>query len=104
VAFYSGDGPPERLRAFAGTTDGFEIAREDLRLRGQGNLFGAEQHGLPSLRFADLDRDYALLEHAREKARTMVEADPDLASARHRPFARVLQERYADHAALYAVG
>ena len=104
VAFYSGDGPPERLRAFAGTNDGFEIAREDLRLRGQGNLFGAEQHGLPALRFADLDRDYALLEHAREKARTMVEADPDLASARHRPFARVLQERYADHAALYAVG
>ncbi|MCL7960617.1 MAG: ATP-dependent DNA helicase RecG [marine benthic group bacterium] len=104
VAFYSGDGPPERLRAFAGTNDGFEIAREDLRLRGQGNLFGAEQHGLPALRFADLDRDYALLEHAREKARTMVEADPDLASPRHRPFARVLQERYADHAALYAVG
>jgi ATP-dependent DNA helicase RecG len=104
VAFHSGDGPPERLRAFAGTNDGFEIAREDLRLRGQGNLFGAEQHGLPALRFADLDRDYALLEHAREKARAMVEADPDLASPRHRPFARVLQERYADHAALYAVG
>ncbi len=104
VAFYSGDAPPERLRAFAGTNDGFEIAREDLRLRGQGNLFGAEQHGLPALRFADLERDYELLEHAREKARAMVAADPDLASIRHRPFARVLQERYADQAALYAVG
>jgi ATP-dependent DNA helicase RecG len=104
VAFYSGDGPPERLRVFASTNDGFEIARQDLRLRGQGNLFGAEQHGLPTLRFADLERDYALLEHARDRARTMVEADPELASARHRPFARVLQERYADQAALYAVG
>ena len=104
VAFHSGDNPPERLRAFAGTNDGFEIAREDLRLRGQGNLFGAEQHGLPALRFADLERDYALLEHAREKARRMVEADPKLASTRHRPFARVLEERYADQAALYAVG
>ncbi len=104
VAFYSGDGAPERLTAFAGTNDGFEIAREDLRLRGQGNLFGAEQHGLPTLRFADLERDYELLEHARQKARAMVKADPDLASARHRPFARVLQERYADQAALYAVG
>lgn len=104
VAFYSGDGPPERLKAFAGTNDGFEIAREDLRLRGQGNLFGAEQHGLPALRFADLERDYELLEHAREKARAMVKSDPELASARHRPFARVLQERYADQAALYAVG
>jgi ATP-dependent DNA helicase RecG len=104
VAFYSGDGPPERLRAFAGTNDGFEIAREDLRLRGQGNLFGAEQHGLPALRFADFERDYELLEHAREKARAMVEADPDLASPGNRPFSRVLQERYADQAALYAVG
>ena len=104
VAFYSGDNPPERLRAFACTNDGFEIAREDLRLRGQGNLFGAEQHGLPTLRFADLERDYSLLVHARERARTMVEADPDLASIRYRPFARVLEERYADQAALYAVG
>jgi ATP-dependent DNA helicase RecG len=104
VAFYSGEAPPERLRAFADTNDGFEIAREDLRLRGQGNLFGAEQHGLPALRFADLERDYELLEHARNRARAMVTDDPDLASASHRPFARVLQERYADQAALYAVG
>ena len=104
VAFYSGDGPPERLRSFAATTDGFEIAREDLRLRGQGNLFGAEQHGLPALRFADLERDWKLLEHARDRARRMVEADPELQSPENRVFARVLQERYADHAALYAVG
>jgi ATP-dependent DNA helicase RecG len=104
VAFYSGESPPERLRAFARTTDGFEIAREDLRLRGQGNLFGAEQHGLPALRFADLERDHELLEHARERARRMVAEDPQLASPRHRPFARVLEERYADQAALYAVG
>ncbi|MDP2471753.1 MAG: ATP-dependent DNA helicase RecG [Candidatus Palauibacterales bacterium] len=104
VAFYTGDAPPDRLRAFAATNDGFEIAREDLRLRGQGNLFGAEQHGLPALRFADLERDHKLLEHAREKARAMVEADPELSSRPHRPFGRVLEERYADHAALYAVG
>jgi ATP-dependent DNA helicase RecG len=104
VAFYSGGEPPERLRAFARTSDGFEIAREDLRLRGQGNLFGAEQHGLPALRFADLERDQELLEHARDRARRMVEQDPQLASSRHRAFARVLEERYADQAALYAVG
>lgn len=104
VAFYSADSPPERLRVFGTTNDGFEIAREDLRLRGQGNLFGAEQHGLPALRFADLERDYALLEHARDKARTIVETDPDLVSGNHRQLGRVLQERYADQAALYAVG
>jgi len=104
VAFHSGESAPERLRAFAATNDGFEIAREDLRLRGQGNLFGAEQHGLPALRFADLQRDCSLLEHARDRARRMVEEDPELASRPHRPFARVLEERYADQAALYAVG
>ncbi len=104
VAFYSGESPAERLRAFASTTDGFALAREDLRLRGQGNLFGAEQHGLPALRFADIERDYELLEHARDRARAMVDADPELTSGPNRGFARVLAERYADQAALFAVG
>ena len=104
VAFYSGEVRPERLRVFASTTDGFALARQDLRLRGQGNLFGAEQHGLPALRFADIERDYALLEHARDRARAMVDADPELTSGSNRAFGRVLAERYADQAALYAVG
>lgn len=104
VAFYSGDTPPERLRSFARSTDGFALAREDLRLRGQGNLFGAEQHGLPALRFADLERDMELLEHARDRARMIVASDPDLSTPANRPFGRTLAEQYADSAALYGVG
>ena len=104
VAFHAGDEPPERLRAFAATTDGFRIAAEDLRLRGQGDLFGPEQHGVPGLRFADLSRDLDLLEHARRKARKLMEEDPGLGRPAHRRFARIVAERYADRERRYGIG
>ncbi|MEE9470806.1 MAG: ATP-dependent DNA helicase RecG [Gemmatimonadota bacterium] len=104
AAFYSGKEPPERLEIFAGTTDGFELARADLRLRGQGNLFGERQHGAPELRFADLEKDADLLEHAWRRAREIVEEDPELRARPHRPFARELAERYGRRESLYEVG
>jgi len=55
----------DRLRIIFENTDGFEIARHDLRLRGPGELLGARQSGVPMLRFADLDKDMDLLEVAR---------------------------------------
>ena len=54
------------------TTDGFEIARQDLLLRGPGEYLGARQSGAPLLRFADLERDVDLIELARELAETMI--------------------------------
>jgi ATP-dependent DNA helicase RecG len=54
------------------TTDGFEIARRDLQLRGPGEFLGARQSGLALLRFADLDRDADLVEAAREEAAAML--------------------------------
>ena len=104
AAFYSGKEPPERLEAFARTTDGFELARADLRLRGQGNLFGERQHGGPELRFAELERDSDLLEHAWRQARKLVARDPKLERQEHRQFARDLVERYGRSEALYEVG
>ncbi len=104
VAFHPGDVPPERLRAFASTTDGFQIARADLRLRGQGNLFGMEQHGVPALRFADLERDADLIEHARLRAVRIVAEDPELELLAHRDIGRVLRERYGEVERLYEVG
>ena len=50
------------------TTDGFQIAEEDLRLRGPGDFFGARQHGLPGLKVADLGCDTQLLQEARQAA------------------------------------
>jgi ATP-dependent DNA helicase RecG len=104
AAFYSGKEKPERLRIFAGTNDGLELARADLRLRGQGNLFGERQHGAPELRFADLETDLDLLEDARHRARKIVADDPELRRARHALLARELRERHGRSEALYEVG
>ena len=60
------------------TTDGFEIANEDLKLRGPGNFFGAAQHGLPELKIADLTADTALLHETEVLAEEILTADPKL--------------------------
>jgi ATP-dependent DNA helicase RecG len=66
------DGARERLRVIYEQTDGFEIARQDLRLRGPGELLGSRQSGIPLLRFADLEKDADLLEAARDIAARML--------------------------------
>jgi ATP-dependent DNA helicase RecG len=64
----------ERLKAIYETTDGFEIARRDLAMRGPGEYLGARQSGAPLLRFADLERDLDLVEQAREVAERLLKA------------------------------
>jgi ATP-dependent DNA helicase RecG len=58
----------ERLTAMTDTTDGFEIAERDLRLRGPGDFFGTRQAGIPTFRMIDLVRDRALLDAAQREA------------------------------------
>jgi ATP-dependent DNA helicase RecG len=70
-----------RLRAMAETTDGFEIARRDLEIRGPGEFMGARQSGSALLRFADLAEDNALLQQARELAPRLLQQQPDVARA-----------------------
>ena len=60
------------------TNNGFEIAEEDLKLRGPGDFFGSRQHGLPSLRVADLTCDMELMHEARAAAEQLIAADPAL--------------------------
>ena len=69
----------ERLAAMAATTDGFVLAQEDLRIRGQGTVFGARQSGVADLKLADLLRDLDLLTAARNDAFAIVDRDPGLA-------------------------
>lgn len=102
ILLAAGGEAAERLRIFASTEDGFEIARADMRIRGQGDLFGSRQSGLPSFRFADLERDEALLLRARAEAQRVVEIDPDL--ERHPRFRVALEERYGERARLFHVG
>ena len=100
----TGDDARERLRAMERTQDGFEIARVDLSIRGPGELLGTRQSGQQLLEIADLYRDEAILEEAREDAFALVEADPTLARPEHRAAAEALTERWADRLSLAQVG
>ena len=74
----------ERLELMCRTTDGFEIAEEDMRMRGPGDLEGTAQSGLPvSLNIASLARDGIMLGEARAYATRVLEADPALADPRN---------------------
>ncbi|MGP1676800.1 MAG: ATP-dependent DNA helicase RecG [Burkholderiales bacterium] len=66
-----------RLKVVYETSDGFEIARQDLLLRGPGEYLGVRQSGVPLLRFADLELDADLLEAARDLAAQLLRAHPD---------------------------
>ena len=73
----------ERLEILEGTSDGFEVAEHDLRLRGPGELAGTRQAGMPDLRIADILADTALMEAAREDAFALIDEDPTLAKPEH---------------------
>ena len=88
----------------AGTTDGFAIAEEDLKLRGPGEFFGTRQSGLPPLRVADLTRDTALLLAARDEAQRAIDASPTLGDAADARLRRKLMSTYGDALGLADVG
>ena len=70
----------QRLMTMRSTTDGFEIARKDLEIRGPGEFLGARQAGLAMLRFADLETDQWLVDQARELAQSLLmNTEPDSA-------------------------
>jgi ATP-dependent DNA helicase RecG len=94
----------ERLATFASTEDGFEIARADLQLRGMGDLFGAKQHGLPAFRIADVLRDEALNETARQVADRLLQEDPGLEAPSHQALRQLLTVGYARALDLFRVG
>ncbi|HYY07740.1 MAG TPA: ATP-dependent DNA helicase RecG [Actinomycetota bacterium] len=68
-----------RIEAMIRTTDGFELADEDLRLRGEGTLFDTRQSGMPDLKLARLADDLDLVKRARASAFALIERDPSLA-------------------------
>ena len=70
----------DRLNFFSKTTDGFEISRKDLELRGPGDFFGVEQHGLSGIQASGLLDDVSTLEDATKCAAELLEKDPSLDS------------------------
>ncbi len=71
-----GDAGRERIRTMVESSDGFQIAEMDLKLRGPGEFFGTKQSGLPALRIANLIRDHEILEIARGEAQQFVQHAP----------------------------
>lgn len=66
------------MKIVAETNDGFKLAEEDLKMRGEGDLFGKAQSGLPEFRTGSVVSDYQVMVVARDEAKRIVQADPDL--------------------------
>jgi ATP-dependent DNA helicase RecG len=94
----------KRLDAFCRVLDGFELAEIDFQLRGPGNLLGHEQHGMPPLRIADLQRDGDVVQRARADAQTLMETDPELQDRSLARLRRLVLARYGQVLELGDVG
>ncbi|MCF7832276.1 MAG: ATP-dependent DNA helicase RecG [Candidatus Marinimicrobia bacterium] len=86
----------DRLRILENSNDGFIISEEDLRQRGQGDLFGARQHGLPDLKFVNMFSDRPIMEKARDTAFTLIQNDPQLLLPVNLNFRNYFLTHYAD--------
>ena len=84
----------ERLGAMVATTDGFRLAEEDLRIRGQGTVFGTRQSGVKDLKLADILEDFEILVTARRDAFRLVDSDPELKG--HRELAKEVRAMLGD--------
>lgn len=82
-----------RLKAIARLSDGFDVAEEDLQIRGPGDFYGLRQSGFPEFKVADLLRDQDLLLLARELATDILRQDPELEHSDHRDLRRVVESR-----------
>ena len=85
------DSGKARMKIIASTNDGFKLAEEDLKMRGEGDLFGKAQSGLPEFRVGDVVNNYNTLVVAQKEARALVAADPDLSDSGHKALKQVLE-------------
>ena len=91
------DSDTERLKVMTQTNDGFQISREDLKLRGPGEFFGTRQSGLVRFRIADLMNDMQTLITARDAAEGILVQDPLLTAPRHRALREAVREVIRRH-------
>ncbi len=89
------DDARDRLEAVAASTDGVELAEEDLRIRGYGKLFGRSQSGESDLALVDPARDQALIGLTRDRARAVIAADPDLSDPTNATLRAEVLRRYS---------
>jgi ATP-dependent DNA helicase RecG len=92
------------MRAMTDTTDGFEIAEMDLKLRGPGEFFGTRQHGLPEFKLADITSEMDLLQQAKEDALALLNDDPRLTTPAHQHLRTALVDQLGETLALAQIG
>lgn len=90
------DTAKKRFDILCKTNDGFLIADEDLQLRGPGDFFGSRQHGLPTLKIADLATDSRILHAAKGDAAEILRADPMLEKTEHAGLKEAVDALFAD--------
>jgi ATP-dependent DNA helicase RecG len=92
------------MKKMAETTDGFEIAEADLKLRGPGDFLGTKQSGLPDFRYADIVEDRWILEQAKESAGRILREDPDLQRAEQSSLLKVFKPYFKERAEYLGIG
>lgn len=85
------DSGKARMKIIAETNNGFKLAEEDLKMRGEGDLFGKAQSGLPEFRVGDVVNNYNTLVVAQKVARELVKQDPEISSPEHNSLKQVLE-------------
>lgn len=93
-----------RLKKMVETTDGFEIAEADLKLRGPGDFLGTKQSGLPEFRYADIVEDRLLLEQAKSGAWKIISRDPQLKLSEHKSLKKVFTPYFKQRAEYFGIG
>lgn len=91
------DDARERIDVMVRTINGFEIAEEDLRIRGPGEFYGTKQSGIPSLRIANVLRDVDILEKSREDAFELVKNSPNLSSPKYQELKKEIVKRFESY-------
>ena len=86
-----------RMKIVASTTDGFKLAEEDLKMRGEGDLFGKAQSGLPEFQVGDVVNNYDTMVVAQKEARKLIKNDPFLQNSENKTLKEVLEYKQLQH-------
>ncbi len=100
VSDHSGKAVKDRLSYLCHNSDGFKVAKYDLETRGPGDFFGSRQHGLPTLRIADLASDTRELHAAQKEALKLLESDPKLDKEENKELANAVQNLFEKNTVL----
>ena len=104
VATPKTDDSYRRIQMMVRSNNGFEIAEEDLNIRGPGEFFGTRQSGIPTFKIANIISDATLLEAAKKEAMLLVKDDPQLKDTEHQLMKRMLQSHWKGHLEIATVG